>query len=112
MTARLRLLRDVRHLRPGGTVSGPSMALLADVGFYVALLATIGPKALSVTTSMSLNFMRKPADDDLLCAARIMKLGKRLAVGEAALYSPEGNPAQPVAHAMLTYAIPPEEAHS
>ena len=106
MKARMRLHRDPRHLRPGGTISGPSITLLADVTFYVAVMAMIGREAMTVTTSMNLNFMRKPADLDLLCDARILKLGRRLAVGDAVLYSEGGSPDEPVAHATLTYAIP------
>jgi len=94
-----------RHLRPGGTVSGPSMFALADVGMYLALLARIGPVALAVTTNCSIDFMRKPAADaDMICRTRILKLGKVLAVGDALLFS-EGLDA-PVARASLTYSIP------
>lgn len=106
MRATMRLLRDERHLRPGGTISGPSITLLADVTFYVAVMAMIGREAMTVTTNMTLNFLRKPADADLLCDARILKLGRRLATGDATLYSEGGDPAEPVAHATLTYAIP------
>ncbi len=106
MTASMRLYRHEKHLRPGGTISGPSMALLADVTAYVALLGMIGEKALAVTTNLSLNFMRKPADADLLCDGRLLKLGKRLAVGDAVMYSEGGSPAEPVAHASFTYALP------
>ncbi len=106
MTATMRLRRDKKHLRPGGTMSGPSMALLADVTAYVALLGMIGEKALAVTTNLSLNFMRKPADIDLLCDGRLLKLGRRLAVGDAVLYSEGGSPSEPVAHATFTYALP------
>jgi len=106
MTATMRLRCGEKHLRPGGTVSGPSMALLADVTAYIALLGMIGEKALAVTTNLSLNFMRKPAEVDLLCDARLLKLGKRLAVGDAVLYSDGGDPNEPVCHATFTYALP------
>lgn len=106
MTARMRLLVDTRHLRPGGTVSGPSMMLLADVTFYIAILAMIGPEALTVTTNMTLNFLRKPANEDLLCDARILKLGRRLVTGDCLIYSAGGSPDRPVAQATLTYARP------
>ena len=106
MTATMRLKRDEKHLRPGGTMSGPSMALLADVTAYVALLGMVGEKALAVTTNLSLNFMRKPANVDLLCDGRLLKLGKRLAVGDAVLYSEGGSPDEPVCHATFTYALP------
>ncbi len=96
-----------QHLRPGGTVSGPSMFALADVCAYLVTLAMIGPKALAVTTSCSIDFMRKPAaDTDLIANGRLLKLGKQLAVSDVLLYS-EGQ-AKPVARASLTYAIPPQ----
>jgi uncharacterized protein (TIGR00369 family) len=102
----LRLKVAERHLRPGGTVSGPSMFALADVAIYLAILARIGPVALAVTTNCSIDFLRKPAAGrDLLAEARILKLGRSLAVGDVMLTS-EGQ-AEPVARAGLTYAIPP-----
>ncbi|MDR6308005.1 PaaI family thioesterase [Pacificitalea manganoxidans] len=103
----LRLRVKARHLRPGGTVSGPSMFALADVAIYLAILSRIGPRALSVTTSCAMDFMRKPAAGvDLLAETRLLKLGRLLAVGDALIRS-EGSDA-PVARASMTYAIPPE----
>ncbi|MCR8547250.1 PaaI family thioesterase [Salipiger sp. P9] len=97
------------HLRPGGTVSGPSMFSLADVAAYVATLARIGPQALTVTTHCSIDFMRKPeAGRDLLAEARLLKLGRSLSVTDVLLFS-EGSD-KPVAHASLTYSIPPVPA--
>lgn len=104
--ATLRLRVGEHHLRPGGTVSGPAMFGLADVTMYVLTLAQVGPKALAVTTNCSIDFLRKPnAGCDLLCKARLLKLGKQLAVGDALIFS-EGDDA-PVARASLTYALPP-----
>ncbi|MCK0094554.1 PaaI family thioesterase [Yoonia sp. F2084L] len=98
-------VRD-HHLRPGNTVSGPSIFALADVGMYLAILARIGPVALAVTTNCSIDFMRKPAaGTDLLCETRLLKLGRVLAVGDAMIFS-DGQTA-PVARASLTYSIPP-----
>lgn len=95
-----------KNLRPGGTVSGPSIFALADVSIYLAILAVIGPKALAVTTNCSIDFMRKPvAGVDLHAKARILKLGRVLAVGDVLIYS-DGQ-AAPVARAGLTYSIPP-----
>jgi len=105
MQARMRLLCDDRHLRPGGTISGPSIMLLADVTFYVAILAMVGAEALAVTTNMTLNFLRKPEAEDLLCDARILKLGRRLVTGDCLLYS-ASDLARPVAQATVTYARP------
>ena len=103
----VRLLTSEKHLRPGGTVSGPSMFGLVDVGVYLAILARIGPVALAVTTNCSIDFMRKPmAGADLLAETRILKLGRVLAVGDVLVYS-EGND-RPVARASLTYSIPPK----
>lgn len=75
----VRLKVSEKHLRPGGTVSGPSMFGLADVCFYLIILANVGPKALTVTTNCSIDFMRKPAPKDLIAKARLLKLGKALA---------------------------------
>ncbi|MDP3194597.1 PaaI family thioesterase [Tabrizicola sp.] len=102
----LRLKVAERHLRPGGTVSGPSIFSLADVAMYLAILARIGPVALAVTTNCAVDFMRKPAAGrDLLGEARVLKLGRTLAVGDVMVFS-EGAP-EPVARASLTYSIPP-----
>ncbi|MFN3846864.1 MAG: PaaI family thioesterase [Paracoccaceae bacterium] len=101
----LRLQVADRHLRPGGTVSGPAMFGLADVAMYLAILSRIGPMALTVTTNCAVDFMRKPqAGVDLLAHARVLKLGRALAVGDVLMFS-EGK-ADPVARASLTYAIP------
>lgn len=105
MTARMRLKFHERHLRPGGTISGPAMFALADSALYVAILAQIGPVALAVTTNLNINFLRKPDPRDLIGECRIIKLGKRLAVGEVTLFSEGSN--DPVAHATGTYSIPP-----
>jgi uncharacterized protein (TIGR00369 family) len=106
MTARLRMPVTERELRPGGTVSGPSMFTLADCAYYVATLAMIGREALTVTTSLTINFLAKPPAADLVCEARILKLGRVLSVGEATIWS-QGRADGPVAHASVTYAIPP-----
>ena len=92
------------HLRPGGTVSGPTMFLLSDVTFYLATLSVIGPKSLTVTTNCSINFLRKPTEKNLISEARILKLGKTLSVGDVLIYSEDID--EPVAHASLTYSIP------
>lgn len=102
----VRLNVNDKHLRPGGTVSGPTMFALADVGAYLITLARIGPQALAVTTNCSIDFMRKPAAGvDLLGKVRLLKLGKQLSVSDVLIYS-EGM-AAPVARANMTYAIPP-----
>ena len=91
-------------LRPGGTVSGPSMFLLADVTFYIAVLAAIGKQPLAVTTNCSINFMRKPNPNDLIADARILKKGRSLIVGDVLLRSSIED--LTVAQASFTYAIP------
>ena len=103
---RVRLTVRDAHLRPGGTVSGPSMFALADVGMYLAVLSRIGPEALAVTTNCSIDFMRKPAAGvGMTCDVRLLKLGRVLAVGDCLIYS-DGD-TRPVARASLTYSIPP-----
>lgn len=101
----IRLNANDRHLRPGGTVSGPAMMALADLAAYVAILAHIGPVALAVTTNLNINFLKKPSPGDLLGTCRVLKLGKRLAVVECAITA-EGSE-DIVAHATATYSIPP-----
>ena len=95
------------ELRPGGTVSGPVLMGVADVALYVAILGEIGIVPLAVTTSLTINFLRRPdADRRVIAVCRLMKVGKSLAMGEVSLYS-EGLE-EPVAHAVGTYAIPPQ----
>jgi len=94
-----------RSIRPGGTISGPTMMALADYAMYVAVLGAIGPVALAVTTNLTINFLRRPLPQDLLAEARLLKLGSRLAVGEVSIRS-NGEEAL-AAHATLTYSIPP-----
>ena len=92
-------------LRPGGTVSGPTLMALADFAMYVVLLSAIGPVGLAVTTNLNINFLRKgQPGQDVLAAAKLLKLGKRLAVGEVVLLS--GTSADPIAHVTSTYSIP------
>lgn len=104
-TATIRHRIGPDELRPGGTVSGPVLMTVADVALYVAIFGAIGIVPLAVTTSLNVNFLRKPsADRDILGVCKLMKVGRTLAVGEVALYS-EGSDA-PVAHAVGTYSIP------
>ncbi|MDO6460438.1 PaaI family thioesterase [Granulosicoccaceae sp. 1_MG-2023] len=93
------------HLRPGGTVSGPSMFTLADLAAYAAILARLGPVALAVTTNLNINFMRKPSPGNMRGVCRILKLGKRLCVLNVDIYSDASSAL--VAHATGTYSIPP-----
>ena len=95
----------IDELRPGGTVSGPVLMTVADLALYVAIFGEIGIVPLAVTTSLNINFMRKPsAERDIIGVCKMMKMGRTLAVGEVSLYS-EGL-AEPVAHVVGTYAIP------
>ena len=105
-TITMRLMPNARHLRPGGTISGPTLFALADVGAWCAVLAHIGPVALAVTTNLNINFLRKPEPGPLSCTCRILKLGKRLAVVEASIFGEDD--ADLVAHATATYSIPPQ----
>jgi uncharacterized protein (TIGR00369 family) len=101
---RVRQTYQAQFIRPGGTISGPTMMALADFAMYVGLLASIGPVPLAVTTNLNINFLRKPAARDLIAECRLLKLGKRLAVGEVTIRS-EGMD-EPVAHVTSTYSIP------
>ncbi|PQA75269.1 PaaI family thioesterase [Brucella oryzae] len=104
-SATMRLHADEQHLRPGGTVSGPALFALADVTAYAAILAHIGPVALAVTTNLNINFLRKPSPGTVEAVARLLKLGKRLAVLDISLT--DGTNGELVAHATATYSIPP-----
>jgi uncharacterized protein (TIGR00369 family) len=104
-TCVLRQRYSDRMLRPGGTISGPTLMGLADCAMYVVLLSAIGPVALAVTTSLSINFLRRGVPGhDVLAQARLLKLGKRLAVGEVTLSS--ASSPDPIAHVTATYSIP------
>ena len=104
-TIRVRQKTLDAHLRPGGTISGPTLMAMVDCGFYLLLLARLGPVALAVTTNLNINFMRKPEPGDLLGEGRLLKLGKALAVGDFTIWNEGEN--EPVAHATVTYSIPP-----
>jgi len=104
-SCRLRRRYSEQMLRPGGTISGPTLMALADCAMYVVLLSAIGPVGLAVTTNLNINFLRKGSPgQDVLAAARLLKLGKRLAVGEVSLFS--GASPDPIAHVTATYSIP------
>ncbi|MCP4392447.1 MAG: PaaI family thioesterase [Gammaproteobacteria bacterium] len=93
-----------KSLRPGGTIAGPFMMMLADVCMFAVVLSLLGEIKLAVTTSLNINFLRKPAECDLIARGNIIKLGKRLAVVEVSIYSEDDI----VAHATGTYSIPPQ----
>jgi uncharacterized protein (TIGR00369 family) len=105
-TIRVRQQTEDRHLRPGGTISGPTLMAMVDCGFYLLLLARLGPVALAVTTNLNINFMRKPDPGHLVGEGRLLKLGRTLAVGDFTIWN-EGEK-DPVAHATVTYSIPPK----
>ncbi|MEM7653110.1 MAG: PaaI family thioesterase [Pseudomonadota bacterium] len=107
-TATVRLPYQGDLIRPGGTIMGPAMMMLGDLGVYVAVLTKIGKVELAVTTSLTTNFLRKPAPGDLIGDARIIKLGRRLAYGEVFVHSEHEE--DPVAHITATYSIPPDRA--
>ncbi len=106
--ATVRLPFNDSMLRPGGTVSGPTMMSLADTTMYAVVLGGIGIVKLAVTTSFNINFLHRPSPADLIAEGRLLKLGKRLAVIEVTLHS-DGHD-EPVAHATGTYSIPPDRA--
>ncbi len=103
-SSRIRCRTMDANLRPGGTVAGPTLFMAADVAMYLVVLMAVGFKPLAVTTNCSIDFMRKPAKRDIIAEARLLKLGRRLTVGDVFLYS-DGQ-SDPVARASLTYAIP------
>lgn len=105
---RVRMPHKAEFLRPGGTVSGPALMSLADYAMYVAVLSAIGPVELAVTTNLTCNFLRRPKPLDVLADCRLMKVGRRLAVGEAWLFSEGEENEGPVAHVTATYSIPPD----
>jgi uncharacterized protein (TIGR00369 family) len=105
---RVRQAFNELSIRPGGTISGPTMMALADFTMYVAVLAGIGPAPLAVTINLTINFLRKPPPRDLLAEARLLRLGRRLATGEVTIRS-DGE-AEPVAHVTSTYSIPPKDS--
>ncbi len=102
---RVRQAYDAKQMRPGGTISGPTMMALADFSMYVAVFSAAGAVPLAVTINLNINFLRKPGPADLIAEARLLKLGKRLAVGEVTIRS-DGED-DPVAHVTSTYSIPP-----
>ena len=104
--AAVRLKPTDAHLRPGGTVSGPTLFALADFAAYVVILAHIGPIALAVTTNLTINFLVRPEPGDLVCRTRLLKLGKRLAVVDCQIHASASD--RLVAQATATYSIPPE----
>ncbi|WP_246660357.1 PaaI family thioesterase [Nitratireductor sp. XY-223] len=103
----VRLHATDRHLRPGGTVSGPSLFALADIGGYACVLSHLGPEALSVTTNLNINFMRKAEAGMIDGHCRILKLGKSLMVFDVEMTTPDNG--LTVAHATGTYSIPPQK---
>ena len=105
---RARVVTSEKNLRPGGTIAGPTMMALADCVTYLAIMATLGRGEGAVTPNLNINFLKRPDPADLIAEARLLRLGRRLAVGDVMIYSDDGSEAadHPVAHATLTYAIP------
>lgn len=102
---------DDQDLRPGGTVSGPTMMTVADYALYIAILGEIGIVGLAVTTNLNINFLKKPvADQNIRGVCKLMKVGKALIVGEVYLYSLNSD--EPIAHVTGTYSIPPKKDES
>jgi len=99
-----RVRADAVTLRPGGTISGPTLMALADGAAYCQILAHIGPVALAVTSSLSISFLRKPERGDMIGEATFLKLGRKLAVVDVRIRSEAG--VELVAQAVVTYAIP------
>lgn len=105
---RVRQPTSAANVRPGGTVSGPTLMAIADAVAYMVLLSRIGPEALAVTSNLNIHFLRRPRLVDLVAEGRLLKLGHSLSVVEVSLYSDRGEPgdlARPVAHATVTYSL-------
>lgn len=90
--------------RPVDTVSGPALMTLADVAAWAVVLTVIGGQEMAVTTSLTMNFLRKAGASDIVAEAKILKMGRRLAVAAIELVSADSD--EMVAHATATYAIP------
>jgi uncharacterized protein (TIGR00369 family) len=104
-TIELRMPFRDYYLRPGGTLSGPTLMSLADTAAYYLILSQLGPVVLAVTTSLNINFLRKPIAEDVTAAGRLLKLGRQLAVVEVSMRTVSAP--EIVAHATVTYSIPP-----
>jgi uncharacterized protein (TIGR00369 family) len=105
-SARVRMKADARNTRPGGTISGVAMFSLADFGVYVAIIGSLGEAGFdAVTSSLNINFLARPEANDMTAVVKLIRLGRRLAIGEVEIYS-EGVPDM-VAHATASYALPP-----
>jgi uncharacterized protein (TIGR00369 family) len=102
----LRLATGADDLRPGGTVAGPVLFALADLAIYAAVMTALGPLALAVTTDATIHFLRRPRAGFLIARAGLLKVGRHLVVGEVTLVD-EGEDKGPVAHAVMTYSVPP-----
>ena len=105
-SSEVQLLANEGNLRPGNTISGPSMFELADIAFYVTVIASKGAGTLAVTTTVSINFLRKPVLSNLIAKSKIKKVGKQLIVGDVEIISE--NRAEVVAHSIFTYSVPPK----
>lgn len=103
-SVRFRYRAEHDNLRPGDTVSGPTLMAVSDLGVYFGVLSAIGPVTLAVTTSLNINFLRKPSAGELVVETKMLKIGKRLAVGEVSVFSAGSR--DPVSHATVTYSIP------
>ena len=105
-SSEVQLLADEGNLRPGNTISGPSMFELADIAFYVTVIASKGAGTLAVTTNVSINFLRKPILSNLIAISKLKKLGRQLVVGDVEIISE--NRSEVVAHSIFTYSVPPK----
>lgn len=105
--ATVSMITGPRDIRPGGTVSGPTMFALADIAAYILTLAHVGRQALAVTTNLSINFVNKPDPGKLIAEAELIKLGKRLCVCEIRIFTLHDGMKRLAAHAVATYSVPP-----
>jgi uncharacterized protein (TIGR00369 family) len=105
----LRLVKpgDAGDLRPGGTISGPTVMTLADSAAYMVLVSRIGPQALAVTTNLNCDFIRRPQPGELVADASVLKVGRTLALIDVLIYSrlEDGSLTKVVARASVTYSL-------
>jgi acyl-coenzyme A thioesterase PaaI-like protein len=87
-------------------LAGPFLFGLADLAIYAAVMSEVGEVPLAVTTDATIHFLRLPRVEPLIVRARVLKPGKRLVIAESTI-DHESEMNAPVAHAVMTYSVPP-----
>jgi uncharacterized protein (TIGR00369 family) len=102
-TARVRFPYQPWMLRPGNVLSGPALFLAADVAMFAVLLAHAGKDLKAVTSDLTMHFLNKAEIGDITAEAKLLKVGRRLAVMEVSLFT-AGDPTL-VAHVTGSYVL-------